>query len=195
MKNLKYTLRFFALGLLLTFVAVACKKEDDANPKNPDLSNGSYVELEFQGKKYKVDGLGSTLPVDTSFVVENQTLVVNHLTGLVAEHTWIENQIGTPVQIPMRSLIFTIVNYKGKGKYGLPDFSDSEPSGVLSFQYSEDFFNINGEGFIIHTSGNHQMEIKTDNDKEMSGTFSFDGRVNGTSEAFPCTGKFKIVKN
>ncbi|MDV7394071.1 hypothetical protein RZS08_22010, partial [Arthrospira platensis SPKY1] len=78
MYNLKKWIHLLGLSMLVLFALSACSKEN-VGPKSI-LSDGSYVELKFNGNTHRLDGVGGVEFVDTTIMFIDTLIEIKMMT-------------------------------------------------------------------------------------------------------------------
>jgi hypothetical protein len=187
MYNLKKWIHLLGLSMLVLFALPACMKEN-IGPKSK-LSDGSYVELKFNGKTHRLDGVGGVTFSDTTIMLIDTLIEIKMMTISVGQVADLTNPI-----MGLATFGITISHYNGPGDYL---FHNWDPSLSASTAFGITYFNV-PEGYSLgrdysETHSSDYIRISKDNNSEMSGSFSYQAEDNSGDKAL-CTGKFKIVK-
>jgi hypothetical protein len=168
----------------------ACEKEDNKPDALP--SDGSFVELKFEGKTHRIDGIGLIHQEDSETTLNGVTY------SLRQSFLSVSNGALNPLE-PIGFSIM-INDYDGTGEYR-HEYIDDNPilsavfaPGLKWLQFSS---NTLGEYEILSllTDDQNYVKITRDNNREIVGEFSVLAEISILGSSSICTGKFKIVKN
>lgn len=174
-------IRFIILGIL-TLAISACSQDENTAPTY--ASNGSRVELSFEGNDYNFDGTGMYQTIDTTFTIDGEGRNFKALNCSISQKE------------KRKGFSFIIFGYDGVGAYPFWKYDIVEYSGLFSLGYTDLLNNVgisSGYGFPNQEEG--VITITNDNNREITGTLSVDAYLNSNfDEVSKLTGEFTIKK-